>query len=70
MNRALVGDFQQLGPQHRVDFAFDRDFPFEPVDLAGPPFRYFAAVAAVLGGHLAMPDGDADPAELQFLCSA
>ena len=58
MNRALVSNFQQLGPERSIDFAFDSDLSFEPVDFAGPRFRCFAAIDAMLGGDLAMTNGD------------
>ena len=63
MHRTLAGYLNQLVDHRRLDATLDANDTLEAIDLANPTRGGFAAIQAVLGRQLPMPDTDGKAAQ-------
>jgi hypothetical protein len=62
VDRTFVGNLDQLVAQGGIDVALDRNDALEAIDLSLPSLGHGAAVRAVVGCDLAVPDVHGYPA--------
>jgi len=68
--RTFAGDLSQLRKKRRINRAFNRNKPLEPINLALATLSNVAALRAVLCRDLAVADSTEMRPSGSFLCSA